>query len=171
MIYNNASNQVTETHTIQEFIISGGNNKDWLGYYDLSYIERRENIEYIIKNIIDDYYNELDDLAKTIKFADWAVKKYRYNPKLLSYDLYKTTRLWHMILRLNGLANVHEFSLSNNKIRLLESADMRNFMGKIYSAEASSLQTFYNKHQNDETPHFIERYRPLIDHSSKFLYL
>lgn len=171
MIYSNTTSQTHNSHTIQEFINLGRQNKDWLGYYDLSYIETRDNIEYVIKNAVDDYYIELEELAKEIQFADWAVIKYRFNPKKLSFDLYNTTRLWHMILRINGLANVHDFNLESHRIKLLEKADMKNFMGKIYSSEQFALQTFYNKHEDDTTPNFIERYRPLIDQSEKFLYM
>lgn len=165
------ANNPDQSHTVQEFIGLGRNNKDHFGYYDFSYIEKREDIEYVVKNIIDDYMLELKEMCKNIQFADWAVRKYRYNPKMLSKDLYNTTRLWHMILRINGLANVHEFDLSNHKIKLIESEALRNFMGKVFGAENFSLQTFANRHKRDETPHFIDRYKPLIDHSNKFLYM
>lgn len=160
-----------QSHTVQEFIGLGRNNKDHFGYYDFSYIEKRNDIEYVVKNIIDDYMTELKELSKTIQFADWAITKYRYNPKMLSKDLYNTTRLWHMILRINGMANVHDFSLSDHKVKLIESATLRNFMGKIFSVESFSLQTFSNRHKQDETPHFIERYKPLFNHNAKFLYM
>ena len=170
MIYLRSVNKPEETHTIQEFI-QCASKSDYLGYADLSYMEKRDNIEYVIKNAVDDYYIELEELAKEIQFADWAVIKYRFNPKKLSIDLYNTTRLWHMILRINGMGNVHDFDLENHKIKLLEPKDMTNFMSKVYNAERFSLLAYNGAHENDVTPKSVNKYYPLEDFSQRFLYM
>lgn len=163
MINTSYSSNPKTTHTVKEFIVAGSQKLDYYGYLDLSYMERREGIEYIVKNVIDEYYDELVDLTKDVELSDWSVMEYRYNPKKLSNKLYKTTRLWHMILRLNGLANVHEFDLTSHKLKLLEPVDMRDFMNKVYSNEQSSLQVFKNRHKNDSTPIVIERFYSITD--------
>ncbi len=37
--------------------------------------------------------------------------KYKYRPKLLSYDIYDNAELYYIILRLNDLYNVKDFNL------------------------------------------------------------
>lgn len=170
MIYNSTTRNVKETHTVNEFIKMGGQNKDNLGYNDYSYIETRERIEYTVKNIIDDYYAEMLQLAKEVKLADWAVREYRGNPKKLSDKLYGSTRYWHMILRLNGMANIHEFNLENHKLILIEPEDLYNFMTKIQATESIPIKGYKQDHMLDETPVIIERYIYVKDPSRKFNY-
>lgn len=169
MILLNPSNP-KESHTIQEFIVAGKQNRDYLGYDRLAYLETINGIEYLVKNIIDEYQDELNELSKTIKLSEWAVTEFQYNPKKLSNRLYKTTRLWHMILRLNGLANVHDFDLESHKLVLIEPIDMTDFMSKIFNTENIPLQIYKNAHSNDQFPENNERYRPITDPSRKFLY-
>ena len=155
MIYQSTTNKlVSQAHTVDEFINLGEQSKDHIGYADLSYIEKRNNLDFVVKSLLDDYSYEINQMAKDIELTDKAVIKYRYNPKLLSYDLYNTTRLYYVILRINNICNVHEFSLENHTIKLLEVADMTSLMSGIYRAENLSLQTFANAHANDviETP-------------------
>lgn len=170
MIYLNNARNVKESHTVQEFIQLGGQNKDNLGYNDYSYIETRDRIEYVVKNILDDYYVELLQLAKEVKLADWAVREYRGNPKKLSDKLYGSTRYWHIILRLNGMANIHEFNLENHKLMLIEPSDLFDFMTKVYDTEEIPVKAYKQDHALDETPVVIERYIYVKDPSRKFDY-
>lgn len=170
MIYQRVTNNVKNSHTVNEFIALGGQNKDNLGYNSYSYIEKRDRIEYVVKNIIDDYYAELLSLAKEVKLADWVVRDYRGNPKKLSNLLYGSTRYWHMILRLNGMCNIHEFNLENHKLLLIEPSDLKNFMSKVYDTEAIPIKAYKNNHELDETPVVIERYIYVKDPSRRFEY-
>jgi len=44
-------------------------------------------------------------------FTDLEYRKYRFNPKKLSYDLYGTTELWGVLLSLNELSSTVQFDL------------------------------------------------------------
>ena len=44
-------------------------------------------------NIADKYAIELEENKKTVEFTTKEYYKYRFNPKVLSYDLYGTTEL------------------------------------------------------------------------------
>ena len=95
MIYTQGNNSSPATaHTTIEFILQGTQNKDHIGYSDLAYIEERDNLEYCVKSAIDDYMYEINQMAVQVTLPDNAVIKYRFNPKLMSYDLYKTTRVY-----------------------------------------------------------------------------
>ena len=63
-------------------------------------------------NIISDKYaSELEENKRIITFNTKEYYKYRYNPKLLSYDVYGTTELWFFILMANELYSITEFDL------------------------------------------------------------
>ena len=172
MIYTSGNNKSAATaHTTVEFILQGTQNKDHLGYSDLAYTEERDNLEYCVKSAIDDYIYEINQMAVTVNLPDNAVIKYRFNPKLMSYDLYKTTRLYYLILRLNGLANVHDFNLESHKIKLLEVVDMNNVLSTIYKTEAQALTMYNNTHKGLVTEKEINKYWYVPDGSKRFLYM
>lgn len=155
MIYSASTNkQPAEAHTVGEFIQLGQQTRTNIGYRDLTYVEKRNGIEFSVKNLIDDYWYELMEASKVIKFSDKSIRKYRYNPKLLAHELYGNTRLYYIILRLNGLCNVHDFTLENKNVRLIEPDDVSNILSKIHGAENMSLRKFTDAHKDDkiETP-------------------
>lgn len=63
------------------------------------------------QNIVDKYLNELTENKQIVDFNTKEYFKYRYNPKLLSFDVYGTTELWFLILMANELYSVSEFNL------------------------------------------------------------
>lgn len=58
------------------------------------------------------YDEELATHIIQLNLTDAELNKYKYNPKLLSYDLYNTTELWFMILRVNELYSTTQFNLN-----------------------------------------------------------
>ena len=158
-----------DTHNVQEFILTKGrSNYETISYSDLSYIYNMNGIEYIVRNILDDYMDELLEISNEIKLDDWAVREYRYNPKKLSNRLYNTTQLWYMILKVNGLANVHEFTLENQKLLITPASVIKTFLSKVYSAERQNIQMYQNSHVETSFPQEDVIYRPNIDTSQKF---
>ena len=75
-----------------------------------------------------------------------------------------------MILRLNGMANIHEFNLENHKLILIEPDDLYTFMTKVYATEAIPVKGYKQDHELDETPVIIEKYIYVKDPSRKFDY-
>ena len=67
-------------------------------------------------NIADKYSAELEENKKIVEFTTKEYYKYRYNPKLLSYDVYGTTELWFFILMANEIYTITEFDLRNVKM-------------------------------------------------------
>lgn len=63
------------------------------------------------QSIIDKYIEELNENKQIVEFNTEEYYKYRYNPKLLSYDVYGTTELWFFILMANELFSISEFNL------------------------------------------------------------
>ena len=157
------------THTIQEFIEASNQASDYYGYSATSYIQRLDNMEYIVKNIVDDHLSYLMNLARNVTLTNPQVLEYRYNPKKLSNKIYKTTRLWHIILKINGLANVHEFSLTSHNVKLVHPQDLSSFISKVYNSEHSSIVEFNNSHEDLTTSITISKYIPLDEESRRYM--
>ena len=67
-------------------------------------------------NIADKYAIELEENKKTVEFTTKEYYKYRFNPKVLSYDLYGTTELWFFILMANEIYTISEFDFKELKL-------------------------------------------------------
>lgn len=57
------------------------------------------------------YMNEIKVLKQKHEFTEVEYRKYKYNPKRLSYDLYGTTELWSLILDINEVTSVAQFDM------------------------------------------------------------
>jgi len=132
------------TYTLQDFI-SSGNNTDTLSYNNLSFTEKSNGIKFTVANILRDYLYELKELCQTIELSESEVYKYSYNPKVLANDIYNNPELGFLILLLNDMCNIKEFTLSTGTVKLLTQEDVANQLPKIYSAEKSSMQVYNNK--------------------------
>ena len=148
-IYNNAITNPNQAHTLSEFISIGKTSTAKLSYRDISYIENRDNMEFVVKNTLSDFIYELKQMSIKVALTDEEIRKYRYNPKMLSFDLYGTTRLYYVILLMNDLCDIHKFDLKNNNLLLLTKSQMANSISKIYKTDSFSIATFNNNHKND----------------------
>ncbi len=59
--------------------------------------------------IFDRYYAEIDQTSYYKELTDDEQLKYFYRPKKLSFDLYGSTELWSVILRLNEMDSISDF--------------------------------------------------------------
>lgn len=90
------------------------------------------------------YMPEIKQIVTTVNFPNEQYLRYRYNPKLLSYDLYGTTELWALILDLNELTSVAQFDIRKvklpNAIMIERLRRIKNLeeMAKNYNAEEVS---------------------------------
>ena len=155
-IYHSAAttNKVEHTHTLQEFIALG-KSVDVYDYLRFAMTETRDGIRVVVHNVLDDYIAEMKDQAFKINLTPKQVDEYRYNPKKLSYRLYGTTTLHHIILKLNNLANVHEFSLKSGQILLFTPSTMKSIISSIYSSERNAILTYNGAHSNGALPQLV----------------
>jgi hypothetical protein len=146
----------SDTHTISEFIKVGNQNKAKIGYPDLSYIEKRDGMEYVVKNTINDYLWEFKRYAKTIVLTNDEVLTYRFNPKKLAFDIYGSTRLYYIILLMNDMCDVHQFNLKNKTLLLLTPTQLSNYLSSVYKSDMNSIAKFNKAHENDVV------YKPIL---------
>ena len=57
----------------------------------------------------DRYRHIIENDCITITLTENEEKRYRFKPKTLSYDLYGTTELWHLLLWINNITSVTNF--------------------------------------------------------------
>lgn len=100
-------------------------------------------------NIADKYAVELEENKRTIELNTKEYYKYRYNPKLLSYDIYGTTELWFFILMANELYTAIEFNLY--KLVLFDSAIITKLNRMIeLDSEFLEINSMEVKEETDE---------------------
>ena len=124
--------------TIQSVIEEGLELK--LTIKDLSFKEIIENSsgeKFVVNmfNLYEKYYELLLEYATIVVLTDEEYRKYRYNPRLLSKDLYGTPELHYMLLRLNYVYSIINFDFREvrvfrtnintllNEIMVMESED------------------------------------------------
>lgn len=143
--------EIGDTHTLQEFIALNGSLPNRFDHRSFCMIEKRDGVDYPIHNVLDDYLPELKERAMTITLTSQERDRYIYNPKLLSYRIYGTTLWYHIILRLNNLCNIHEFTIPTNKLLLVPTATLQEALGNIYSSNKVAIKSYNTKHSADSS--------------------
>lgn len=131
-------------HTLSEFLAALSSSAV-VSYPKLSFIEKIGTIEYPIKNVLSDYIYELKKQARSVTLNEQEALKYMYKPKLLSSDVYGSTELHYVILMLNDICDIKEFTI--NPILMLTKEDMSSFISSIYNAEKASIETYNSLHK------------------------
>lgn len=147
MARNDILDCIEHTHSLSEFIDMGNS----ITRYDYIQFCLNENIDgtiYTVQNVLDDYMEDLKNNCLWVKMTDKQVIEYRYNPKKLSYKLYETTLFHHLILRVNDICNVHEFSLESNRLRLVPKDNLVTIIGEIYNSEKTSIYNYNSTHDS-----------------------
>lgn len=62
------------------------------------------------------YKNDLEELEETKTFTAEEQSKYMCNPWALSYDLYGSVEFWHLLLEVNNMFSITEFTQSTVKV-------------------------------------------------------
>lgn len=139
---NKLSENITTASKLDTFIRLGGNVN--LKYSKLCY-KRLTDSDQIrcMHNVLDDYMDVLEDYFIDVVLNPEEVKKYRYNPKRMAYDLYGSTDLFSFILYINRLSSVKEFNLDNPNIKLMHVDNLSKFLSNIISTEDIRLTELY----------------------------
>ena len=133
-------------NNIQQFI----SNKPTIGtdYQNMSLVEERDNIQFPVVNLItDDYFDEFKKASVRVELTEDEILKYKYRPKLLSYDIYDNAELYYIILRLNDLYNVKDFNLGKKYLYLIPKAKLKEYLSDVYTQENANAKTFNDNHK------------------------
>ena len=147
MAYNSKS--VDKTSTIEEYINAGAGTPTitWYNYSVLQPKRSTDNkaeFQLEIDNIINDYLDILHDNEEKVELTQAEQLKYYYNPELLAFDIYGTTELDFVILKMNGMVDPKEFDLP--KIKLVKKSVLVDLLSNIYNAEGKYLAANRSKY-------------------------
>ena len=67
-------------------------------------------------SLVNKYYDYVSANTYTITLSDKEYLKYRYQPKLFCYEVYGTTELWAVLLKINNHTSVSEFNSKTIKV-------------------------------------------------------
>lgn len=133
-----------DTTTIEEFIEAGRGVT--IQYPTLSFTDILQNgTRATVLNVINDYMKEIKSASVMVELDKDQQFTYFYKPKLLCYDTYGNPELYFIILLMNDMADVKEFT--KPKIRMLKKDHMSAILTNIYNAEKDAIKA-YNSKQN-----------------------
>ena len=89
-------------------------------------------------SILSKYYYELKKYVSELTMTDTEFEVYQYNPRRLSLDLYGTTELHVLLLRVNAMGSVTDFNKKNIKIF---STNIITFLNEVLTKEKKTLST------------------------------
>ena len=82
------------------------------------------------------YYDYIQRSVVTVSLKDNEYMKYRFQPKMFCNDMYGTTELWGLLLKINNLSSVAEFN--HKKIKVFNS-DIFSILNEILISEEKNI--------------------------------
>ena len=140
-------NKPQNTYTIDQFIQCQSDTN--VCYNNLSFIDQRNSIKYNTYNVLSDYIDEIrEDYCMKIKLDKDQMFKYKYKPKLLCYDIYGETELAFIILIINDMCSVKDFT---KDLLLMPTKDnMKLIINRIYNSNKKDIEVYNEKNKNVE---------------------
>jgi len=127
------------TYTLQDYIACQSDTV--MCYKNTSIIDRYNGMVYEIYNVVSDYLDEIrDNYCVEIEMTPQEMERYKFKPKLLCYDLYKNQELAFIILLINDMYTVKQFT--KRKILLPSQDNMEDLCNRILNANRSVLNNY-----------------------------
>ena len=117
--------------SIEDFINS--KQEVYMSYDFMTLYDKIENGIFASYNVLNDYLDDIKNLAVEVTLTDEMFRKYEYKPKLLCYDIYGYKELYFIILVINEMISVKDFR--KKKIKMLYVEDMNNLITHLIKAE------------------------------------
>lgn len=133
------SYDITRASSIQDLIEIGYRMPISHGklHFHTASIENNDKIIINYQSIVDRYADYLNKIIVDYTFTDEEYLKYRFQPKLLSQDMYNTIELWSLILRINNIVSVIGFD--KQKIKLF-TEDIFDVLNEILIMESDDIR-------------------------------
>ena len=127
------------TYTLDQFIACQSDTN--FCYNNLSFIDQIDNIKYNTYNVASDYLDEIiSEYCVNVELSDDQLSKYKYRPKLLCYDVYGSQEIYYLILILNDICSVKDFT--KKKIKLPNKSNMTKICKAIINSNRSDIQKY-----------------------------
>lgn len=130
------------TYTLEQFAACQSN--DTMSYHNLSFVDVYDGIEFDTYNVLSDYIDELrDEYCLTVTLTDDELEQYKYRPKLLCYKIYGNGELAFIILLINDICSVKDFT--KKKLLMPKKQVMQNLVRYLFNANKEAIDTYNNK--------------------------
>lgn len=139
MEYSYSYQKAENTYTLDQFIACQSDTD--FCYNNLSFIDQIDNIKYNVYNVASDYIEEIiSEYCVSVELTDDQLSKYKYRPKLLCYDIYGSQELYYLILVINDICSVKDFT--KNKLNLPTKSNMVELTKAIMNSNRSDIQSY-----------------------------
>ena len=139
--------------TIEQQVAFGGQihlSNTNLSFHEMLYIKEDEAIEINKMVVYTDYMYHLKNRCSRVYFTEDTAKKYAYRPKMLAWVLYKNVEMYSLILRLNHMKSISDFSEERILQGLiLPTMDIASFLNEVLIKEKNPIDRNLNKMSSD----------------------
>ena len=133
--------------TVVDFILAG-KETNVIRYPHLMFQESKDGINYVVHSVLDDYLQDMQEKAIECTLSKAERDRYFLKPRILSSDIYGTTELYYIILRINNMWSPKQFTLENNKLKMLTKDHMNSFLSAIMRVESKDIKSYNSLHTN-----------------------
>lgn len=129
-----------KTTTLEDF--ASHKSSENLNYYNFTIVgtDDDSDLYFTLHNTLDDYLDELMDIAEKVTLTNEDVLKYRYKPSLLSNYLYGDTELFYIILLLNNFKSEADFE-NISTLYLISPSSINSVLSSIFNSEIDYINT------------------------------
>ena len=128
------------TATLDQYIACQSNTS--ICHANLCYTELVKNIKLPIYDVVHNYMREIrDEFVSSVALSDEEFEKYKYRPKLLCYDIYGNGELAFIILLINDMYSVKQFT--SKKLKLPTKEMMDNLVKYIYNSDKTYIDEYW----------------------------
>lgn len=131
----NFLNNPALTYTLDQFIAM--RYIDEATYRNFSILQVVDGLELVDHNLIDDYMDELEQISVECELTLEQYKKYKYSPDIMAYDVYGSTQLDFVIMKLNGMIDPKDFNLK--KVLLPYKSKLIAFLNTVYNSNLNYI--------------------------------
>lgn len=133
--------------TIDQFIQTEQNKSVKYPNYYYQKVISEDDLHVIMnyQSIMDRYVQYIRDYITEIELSQEEMRKYRYNPKRLSFNLYGTTSYWWSIIFANQIHSLTEFDFSRDNVIKVFTREGISAFSTVLSVD----KTFISENQSD----------------------
>lgn len=133
--------------TIDQFIQTEQNKSIKYPNYYYQKVISEDDLHVIMnyQSIMDRYVQYIRDYITEIELSQEEMRKYRYNPKRLSFNLYGTTSYWWSIIFANQIHSLTEFDFSRDNVIKVFTREGISAFSTVLSVD----KTFISENQSE----------------------
>lgn len=133
--------------TIDQFIQTEQNKSVKYPNYYYQKVISEDDLHVIMnyQSIMDRYVQYIRDYLTEIELSQEEMRKYRYNPKRLSFNLYGTTSYWWSIIFANQIHSLTEFDFSRDNVIKVFTREGISAFSTVLSVD----KTFISENQSE----------------------